>query len=127
MERGNENREYTRLAGEHLRCRFCRSVMRFPMKTNLLGLKSGLFWLAVALVTGASSGNAAIIVSINGMDNPDLAASWNVPDVGWLYTPPFSYAFTSIGTLPVMITASLYSIAFATAATTKASSFTPSI
>jgi hypothetical protein len=36
-----------RLAGEHLRCRFCRSVMRFPMKTNLLGVKSGLFWLAV--------------------------------------------------------------------------------
>jgi hypothetical protein len=87
-----------RLAGEHLRCRFCRSVMRFPMQTNLLGVKSGLFWLAVALATVASSGNAAIIVSINGMDNPDLAASWNVPDVGWLYTPPFSYAFTSIGT-----------------------------
>ena len=87
-----------RLAGEHLRCRFCRSVMRFPMQTNLLGVKSGLFWLAVALATVASSGNAAIIVSINGMDNPDLAASWNVPDVGWLYSPPFSYAFTSIGT-----------------------------
>jgi len=98
MERGNEDRGYTPRGGEHLRCRFCRSVMRFPMKTNLLGLKSGLFWLAVALATGASSGNAAIIVSINGMDNPDLAASWNVPDVGWLYTPPFSYAFTSIGT-----------------------------
>jgi hypothetical protein len=98
MERGNEDRGYTPRGGEHLRCRFCRSVMRFPMKTNLLGLKSGLFWLAVALATGASSGNAAIIVLINGMDNPDLAASWNVPDVGWLYTPPFSYAFTSIGT-----------------------------
>ena len=38
------------------------------MRTKLLGLKRGLFWLAVALATGASSGNAAIIVSINGMD-----------------------------------------------------------
>ena len=68
------------------------------MRTKLLGLKRGLFWLAVALATGASSGNAAIIVSINGMDNPDLAASWNVPDVGWLYTPTFSYTISSIGT-----------------------------
>src|SRR5215471_18080001 len=63
-----------------------------------LVLREGCFWLAVALATGASSGNAAIIVSINGMDNPDLAASWNVPEVGWLYTPTFSYTFSSIGT-----------------------------
>jgi hypothetical protein len=46
----------------------------------------------------ASSGNAAIIVSINGTDNPDLAASWNVPEVGWLFTPTFSFTISSIGT-----------------------------
>ena len=68
------------------------------MRTKLLCLKRGLFWLAVALATGTSSGNAAIIVSINGMDNPDLAASWNVPEVGWLYTPTFSYTISSIVT-----------------------------
>ena len=68
------------------------------MRTKLLGLKRGLFWLAVALTTGASSGNAAIIVSINGADNPDLAASWNVPEVGWLFTPTFSFTISSIGT-----------------------------
>lgn len=29
--------------------------------------------------------------------HPDLAASWNVPEVGWLYTPTFSYTISSIG------------------------------
>jgi hypothetical protein len=32
------------------------------------------------------------------MDNPDLAASWNVPEVGWLYTPAFSFTIFSMGT-----------------------------
>jgi hypothetical protein len=69
------------------------------MRTKLLGLiKRGLFWLALALATGASPGNAAIIVSINGMDNPVLSASWNVPEVGWLFTPTFSFTISSIGT-----------------------------
>ena len=58
----------------------------------------GLFWVALSFIASASSGKTAIVDSINAAGDPALAASWNVPNVGWQYTPTFSYSFFSIGT-----------------------------
>jgi hypothetical protein len=68
------------------------------MRTKLFALKAGLFWLAFGLAACPSSGNADIIDSINAQYDPSLAASWNVPDVGWIYIPTFSYTLSGIGT-----------------------------
>ena len=68
------------------------------MRTNLFTLRLRLFWLAFGLAACPSSGNADIINSINAQYDPSLDASWNVPDVGWIYIPTFSYTLSGIGT-----------------------------
>jgi hypothetical protein len=66
------------------------------MRTKFLAL---LFWLAFGLAAGAASSvKADIIDSINAQYDPSLAASWNVPEVGWVYIPTFSYTLSGIGT-----------------------------
>jgi hypothetical protein len=65
------------------------------MRRNLF---SRLLGLAFGLAMGVSSGNADVIESINATADPDLAASWNVPDVGWVYVPTASFTFSGIGT-----------------------------
>jgi hypothetical protein len=82
-----------------------RSILRgvFFLPTGGLGMRTknfilGLFWFALSFIASASSGKTDIVDSINAAGDPFLAASWNVPNVGWQYTPSFSYSFFSIGT-----------------------------
>ena len=45
----------------------------------------------------ASPVSAAVIDSVNAGRNAD-ANAWGVPEVGWIYTPSFSYNLTGVGT-----------------------------
>jgi hypothetical protein len=67
--------------------------------TKFAILNKAFFWLAFGLAAGAASdANADVVASIN--DTGDLAPAtiWNVPEVGWLYTPTTTFTFYEIGT-----------------------------
>jgi hypothetical protein len=66
------------------------------MKRIIFG--AGLALCLNLFAAGASTANAATVDSINAASDPFFAASWNVPDVGWIYSPPTSFSVSSIGT-----------------------------
>ena len=69
------------------------------MSAKRLALKVGLFGLIFGIAAHPLYGNADVISdSINAQADPNHAASWNVPDVGWIYIPTFSYKLSDIGT-----------------------------
>jgi hypothetical protein len=69
------------------------------MSAKRVALKAGLFGLIFGIAAHPLYGNADVVSdSINAQYDPYLAASWNVPDVGWIYIPTFSYKLSGIGT-----------------------------
>ena len=63
--------------------------------------KKLLILLAVGLLSGPMAAQATVIDSINADKQPvqNIDDGWNVENVGWLYTPSFSYVLTGVETL----------------------------
>jgi hypothetical protein len=69
------------------------------MSAKRVALKAALYGLVFGIAAHPLYGNADVVSdSINAQYDPYLAAGWNVPDVGWIYIPTFSYKLSGIGT-----------------------------